>query len=206
MNTTTTRGRHREPTTRPAWLWPALVALVVFVLLTVLAACSGETAELESAAETESEPTPTEEVEPVVEEEPEPDEDWMSGDAHLDALYVACDEGEMGACDDLYWESPVGSDHEAFGDTCGGRQAEDTGLDCGDGEASNDWSDAEIFELAMDLQLGTLTAAETVELCDGVDMFGMDVAVAAYRVGFEEEGDWLPEYDAILSDAIEELC
>ena len=45
--------------------------------------------------------------------------DSPCGDAALDALYVACDGGDMQACDDLYWDTPVGSACEAFGDTCG---------------------------------------------------------------------------------------
>ena len=32
----------------------------------------------------------------------------------------ACETGDMGACDELYWYSPSGSDDEEFGATCGG--------------------------------------------------------------------------------------
>ena len=32
----------------------------------------------------------------------------------------ACETGDMGACDELYWYSPGGSDDEEFGATCGG--------------------------------------------------------------------------------------
>ncbi len=39
----------------------------------------------------------------------------------LDDLYAACEGGDMQACDDLYLESPTGSDYEAFGATCGNR-------------------------------------------------------------------------------------
>jgi len=41
------------------------------------------------------------------------------GDPALDNLFAACDAGDWDACDDLYRQSPVGSDCEAFGDTCG---------------------------------------------------------------------------------------
>ena len=44
-------------------------------------------------------------------------------DAALDALWDSCEAGDMQACDDLYFESPVGSEYESFGDTCGNRQA-----------------------------------------------------------------------------------
>lgn len=44
-------------------------------------------------------------------------------DAALDRLYDQCAGGDMAACDELYFESPLGSDYEEFGDTCGNRQA-----------------------------------------------------------------------------------
>jgi hypothetical protein len=42
-------------------------------------------------------------------------------DAQLDALWDRCEGGDMVACDDLYQQSPYGSEYEEFGDTCGGR-------------------------------------------------------------------------------------
>ena len=62
--------------------------------------------------------------------EPEPTEDpAVSGggsygeDPALDALWDACAGGDMAACDQLYMDSPLGSEYEEFGDTCGGTQA-----------------------------------------------------------------------------------
>ncbi|HEX2073732.1 MAG TPA: hypothetical protein VHF92_08105 [Geodermatophilus sp.] len=47
------------------------------------------------------------------------------GDSHYDARYdasaVDCYGGFIAACDDLYWETPVGSYYEWYGSTCGGR-------------------------------------------------------------------------------------
>lgn len=40
-------------------------------------------------------------------------------DAALDALWDACDSGDVQACTELYFESPVDSDYESFGATCG---------------------------------------------------------------------------------------
>lgn len=51
-------------------------------------------------------------------------------DAALDALWDACETGDFNACDELYFDSPFDSVYEAFGDTCGDRQA--GGLFCGD--------------------------------------------------------------------------
>lgn len=47
-------------------------------------------------------------------------------DSYLDGLWDACEQGDGEACDDLYLESPVGSDYEHFGDTCGERIAPQT--------------------------------------------------------------------------------
>ena len=48
--------------------------------------------------------------------------DAPPGDSvQLDALWDACSDGDFVACDDLFLESPGGSEYEDFGDTCGGR-------------------------------------------------------------------------------------
>lgn len=44
-------------------------------------------------------------------------------DAALDRLYDQCADGDMAACDELYFDSPWGSEYEEFGNTCGGTQA-----------------------------------------------------------------------------------
>jgi hypothetical protein len=42
-------------------------------------------------------------------------------DSYLDSLWDSCSNGDFGACDDLFFESPSGSEYEEFGDTCGYR-------------------------------------------------------------------------------------
>ncbi len=42
-------------------------------------------------------------------------------DPYLDNLYDQCADGDDQACDDLFWESPLNSEYEAFGENCGGR-------------------------------------------------------------------------------------
>ena len=42
-------------------------------------------------------------------------------DPELDVLWDACEAGDDVACDDLYWESPLGSEYESFGLSCAGR-------------------------------------------------------------------------------------
>ena len=69
-------------------------------------------------------------AEDVISDITEPDIDTYGDDADLDALWDACEAEDWEACDDLYWDSPINSEYEEFGDTCGNRQATDTGLNC----------------------------------------------------------------------------
>ena len=43
------------------------------------------------------------------------------GDPALDALYEQCEAGDGQACDDLYFQSAIGSRYESFGNLCGNR-------------------------------------------------------------------------------------
>ncbi|MEE6281773.1 hypothetical protein [Georgenia sp. MJ170] len=56
----------------------------------------------------------------------------LGDDPSLDLLWDECAGGDAAACDDLYWESPLGSDYEEFGDTCGDRQPVGTDRWCRD--------------------------------------------------------------------------
>lgn len=51
----------------------------------------------------------------------------LGDDPALDDLTQRCFEGEMQACDQLYFQSPLGSDYETYGATCGGRTEADGG-------------------------------------------------------------------------------
>ena len=42
-------------------------------------------------------------------------------DPELDALWDACEAGDDVACDDLFWQSPTGSEYESFALSCAGR-------------------------------------------------------------------------------------
>jgi len=50
-----------------------------------------------------------------------PDVNAYGDDPAFDALYDQCEAGDAVACDDLFWTSPLGSEYEAFGNTCGNR-------------------------------------------------------------------------------------
>ena len=45
----------------------------------------------------------------------------LGSDSTFDALTSDCESGDLQACDDLFGQTPVGSDYEAYGRTCGGR-------------------------------------------------------------------------------------
>ncbi len=53
-------------------------------------------------------------------------------DAEFDGLAADCFDGDLGACDELFRVTPVGSAAEAYGSTCGGRLAEGVSGDCED--------------------------------------------------------------------------
>jgi hypothetical protein len=46
----------------------------------------------------------------------------LGDDAELDGLAESCYDGDMQACDDLFWNSEAGSAYELYGGTCAGRQ------------------------------------------------------------------------------------
>ncbi len=50
-----------------------------------------------------------------------PLDDPEATDPDLAALAVACSEGDMASCDDLYWASDLGGALETYAETCGGR-------------------------------------------------------------------------------------
>jgi hypothetical protein len=63
---------------------------------------------------------------------PTQEPDGLGTDAALDELAQECYDAEMASCDDLYERAPADSEYEAYGDTCAGRQPEDTRHYCSD--------------------------------------------------------------------------
>ncbi|MGH9270519.1 MAG: hypothetical protein ACRDZ2_04535 [Ilumatobacteraceae bacterium] len=56
--------------------------------------------------------------------------DGLGDDVALDELAQDCFVGDMGACDDLFFDADEDSVYEQYGDTCAGRQPADTGEYC----------------------------------------------------------------------------
>jgi hypothetical protein len=80
-------------------------------------------------------------------------------DPLLDLLWEDCAAGDMGACDQLYRQSPVGSEYEAFGDTCGATT--DGGAWC---ETQTDVTDPYLYGIYGDCAAGDMAACDTLYL------------------------------------------
>jgi hypothetical protein len=96
--------------------------------------------------------------------------DSPCGDPALDGLYFDCADGDMQACDDLYMDSPVGSECEAFADTCGGTTS--GGTWCADGDTTTTAGEGDILDYTL-----PAVFAENVELSVGFtpDPIGWEV-------------------------------
>jgi len=82
---------------------------------------------------------------------PEGDASNYGDDPFLDQLYDDCAAGDLGACDSLYFSSPIDSDYEVFGQSCGGTSSGPPGT-CGGGGADGN----EPFGYGDDVELDTL--------------------------------------------------
>lgn len=56
--------------------------------------------------------------------------DETEDEGFVEELMAACGDGDMEACDELYWETPVGSDEEAFAKSCGDTLPPESGGTC----------------------------------------------------------------------------
>ncbi|MFW2513941.1 DUF4190 domain-containing protein [Demequina sp. SO4-13] len=96
--------------------WMAVIGLVLGVLVTIAVTAAltwgiAWTAFEADSAAAESEQAGSEYAEGSA----------YGDDPALDALWDDCAAGDNTACDDLYSESPLGSEYEEFGDSCGER-------------------------------------------------------------------------------------
>ncbi|MBK5222100.1 MAG: DUF2510 domain-containing protein [Acidimicrobiia bacterium] len=107
-------------------------------------------------------------------------------DPELADLRDACGDGDMEACDDLYWSTSVGSDDEEYGSTCGGT-SEETNGGCTDLDADSPTTTAPPTDpggsnSGDDAELGAMRDA-----CGGGDMTACDDLYWATPVGSVDE-------------------
>lgn len=96
-----------------------MIASLLSALIVVTTAACG------SSGDDPPPPAPTSSSPPVWTPEPtdEPLDVFPNAygdDAHLDTLWDACTVGDAASCEALYYDSPIGSQYEAWGATCGG--------------------------------------------------------------------------------------
>ncbi len=105
----------------------------------------------------------------------------LGDDQALNDLANQCFEGDMQACDDLFAQTPVDSDLEAYSQTCGGRIDEVDGApNCvarfggGDPVEPEDFGEAEFNRLAQQCFDGDLGACDDLFFQTPIDSAGED--------------------------------
>jgi len=149
----------------------------------------------------------------------------LGDDPVADALAAACFGGVLSSCDDLYWRSPVDSDYETYGSTCGGRLTEGVaGLCTEQGaveptgpvlpaatiEPTGLGTDPSLDALAADCQAGAMFACDRLYFAsdDGTAYLDYGVTCAGRQApdtgNFCHELVGFPEPTADLSDLLSE--
>ena len=166
-----------------------IVAAVIGVLVLGSVFGGDDAADAPAAPAPATAPAPAPEPAPEPQPDPEPVGPPMDlgDDPDLDALWFACGAGDYDACDDLYWDSPLGSEYEAFALER---------LDELEAEGAGPTPDT---ALVMDLVWAGMDDTERAEICLGVGLFGADgaaeIIAESAGPGFDvgEIADWLRE-------------
>lgn len=93
--------------------WIVVGAVAVIAVVVLVAVMLGRAAD--------PDPGPTGPVATDAPASGSPDAFAYGDDPYFDALWDSCESGDAQACDDLFQESPVDSEYEEFGASCGGR-------------------------------------------------------------------------------------
>jgi hypothetical protein len=124
-------------------------------------------------------------------------------DPRLDVLWEECAGGDLSACDDLYRESPVGSDYERFGDTCGNRT--EGGAWCSEvSEEPLGYGDDPYFDALWEACAeGDMTACDTLYVEAPI---GSEYEEFGYTCGMEADGtEWCVEAFPASGSSLEAL-
>jgi hypothetical protein len=90
----------------------------------------GDTTTVVDASTTTQPVDTTQPIEPSDVPAPTIEPTGLGDDPTLDALAQSCYDGDLAACDDLYRGADPGTPYRSYGDTCAGRQAENSGTWC----------------------------------------------------------------------------
>lgn len=151
----------------------------------------GDDAVDEPAAPTATAPAPQPEPEPEPAPAPDPEPAGppmdLGDDPYLDGLWAACSMDDYDACDDLYWESPLGSEYEAFALER---------LDELDAREPAPAPERPATDLVMGLVWAGMDTEARAEICLGVGLFGADgaaemIVAEAPEFPVDEVADWL---------------
>jgi len=107
---------------RPRGVVPVGVAAVAVMTVGIAAAAFGAPAGDDAVSSSSPAVAPADEPFETSTSAPRDDAFRYGDDDVLDDLWDECDAGDLAACDALYVRSPVRSDYEWFGSTCGDRQ------------------------------------------------------------------------------------
>jgi len=166
----------RDPQVRRSLALVATLATLV-VLAVLLVACGS----IEEPTPPVEEPTP-----PV--EEPTPDPVGYGSDPVLDAYQDACADGDAAACEDLYWNSPFGSEYEAYAQEQGAPSATAT--------------DEELHDLAFATLRDTMSESERAAFCAEYERLGLELTYQYFAEGYGPGAPSLERYRTFT----EEVC
>ena len=157
----------RDPQVRRSLAIVATLATLV-VLAVLLVACGSV-----------EEPTPPVEA---------PDPVGYGSDPVLDAYQDACADGDAAACEDLYWNSPFGSEYEAYAQEQGAPSATAT--------------DEELHDLAFATLRDTMSESERAALCAEYERLGIELTYQYFAEGYGPGAPSLERYRTFT----EEVC
>ena len=115
-------------------------------------------------------------------------------DPRLDSLYDSCAAGDMVACDDLYWESPIDSDYEAFALSCGGTLGGFNSGTCADGGEPFTYGDDADLDADWDAcEAGDMAACDSLYI---FSPFDSDYEAFGNRCGGRSDEDLFGDCEA----------
>jgi hypothetical protein len=179
------------------------IGLAVFFGLGLLGSAVGggeddDGEEVEAASEPLQAPEESEKPEAVtatterVEPEPAPEraaEGSYGSDPQLDRLQDQCGDGDTDACDQLFWDSPLGSEYEDYAQAHGGGS---------DNSGSDLPASDEISDLALQIAWEGMSLSEQLDVCTAFEI-APTMSYEAFSEGFGSGGPSFAEFDEFFS-------